>query len=331
MLGPDFATYGKEDITVRHLLLHNAGFPPDPIPSWDSLEFGCPESEKQHPEENFSCRDKIHAALMQQKLDYPPGSKYVYSDLSMITAMYVVGHLAKMLNYVSVWDLNPVCMTGAHEPRDPALDQCFFEAYANKYILHRLLMLRSQFRPAPPLWRNCAPTWNDTTYRQEIVQGTVSDENAYALGGIAGHAGLFSTAPDVTQLLHRLMWPSSSRDDYFLNKTTIDYFTRIYNRAQSSRALGWDTNDYELNDYRGCGNLSSETFTHTGYTGTQICCDTVRGIYAVLLTNRCYPFKESTLPLIKIVRRNFSNAVQEAWDNAHPEFVYHSNVAMQDA
>lgn len=90
----------------------------------------------------------------------------------------------------------------------------------------------------------------------------VSDQNAYALGGIAGHAGLFAPLGDVLALGQRLML--ATPQDGFINSTTVKLFTTMYNQTQSSRALGWDTNDYKMNDYRGCGNLSSTTFTHTG-------------------------------------------------------------------
>lgn len=101
-----------------------------------------------------------------------------------------------------------------------------------------------------------------------VLQGQVSDQNAYALGGIAGHAGLFSTARELFTLLHTLLFASST--DPFVNATTVTKFTTVYNVTQSSRALGWDTNNYAISDYLGCGNLSSTSWTHTGYTGTEV-------------------------------------------------------------
>ena len=102
-----------------------------------------------------------------------------------------------------------------------------------------------------------------------VIQGQVSDQNAYAMGGIAGHAGLFSTAHDLFALLHALLFASPT--DLFLNNATVHLFTTVYNNSQSSRALGWDTNNYQSSDYLGCGNLSSASWTHTGYTGTEVC------------------------------------------------------------
>ena len=95
-----------------------------------------------------------------------------------------------------------------------------------------------------------------------------------------------------------------------LNKTTIRLFTTIANRTQSSRALGWDTNDYVMNTYRGCGNLSQTTFTHTGYTGTQLCADPEHKLMTILLTNRVYPRADSeSLEKIHHARQLFNNAV----------------------
>jgi len=95
LLGVEFATKGKENIVVRNLLLHNAGFPPDPNPDYWYPEFGCPQTVNYHPSQDFSCQEKIYLSLMNQTLQNPPGSKYVYSDLSMITMMHVVGTLAR--------------------------------------------------------------------------------------------------------------------------------------------------------------------------------------------------------------------------------------------
>jgi CubicO group peptidase (beta-lactamase class C family) len=102
-------------------------------------------------------------------------------------------------------------------------------------------MTRTGYLPDPSLWPECAPTENDTIYLHRVIQGQVSDGNAYALGGIAGHAGLFSQAPDLYILMSRIMF--ATQYDDFLNSTTVDLFTTEYNHTQSSRALGWNTND----------------------------------------------------------------------------------------
>lgn len=102
-------------------------------------------------------------------------------------------------------------------------------------------MPNTRFLPPKNLWSDAAPCENDTTYLHKVIQGQVSDGNAYALGGIAGHAGLFSTAHDLYLLAHRILF--ATPDDTFLNATTAKFFTTEYNHTQSSRALGWNTND----------------------------------------------------------------------------------------
>lgn len=98
------------------------------------------------------------------------------------------------------------------------------------------------------------------------MQGQVSDGNAYALGGIAGHAGLFSNVRDLSVLMHGWMW--ATPNDSWLNSTTASLWIKEYNHSQSSRALGWNTNDPNAPDQGwglSCGRLSSKTFMHLGY------------------------------------------------------------------
>jgi len=148
-----------------------------------------------------------------------------------------------------------------------------------------------------------------------VIQGTVSDGNAFAMGGIAGHAGIFSNVDDLYVLMNRYMF--ASPDDPILNSTTTDFFTKEYNHSQSSRALGWNTNDPTVFDYGWgllCGNMSANTFMHVGYTGTELCGDKDRGLITILLTNRVYPTDENML--IENVRRKWNSKVVEIYDRS---------------
>jgi len=315
ILGSEYGQNGKTDITVLNCLLHNTGYPPDPDPNYNDPAFGCPETKKYHPLERFNCQDQIYASLMSQVLENPIGTIYVYSDLSMITLMYVVGTLAKNLNYISQSDLNPSCV---QNPKSPAISQCYFEAYVRKYVFSALSMTSTGYLPPSSVWANAAPCENDTDYLHETIQGQVSDGNAYAMGGIAGHAGVFSNVNDLFILMHRVMFPKE-HDPVFINKTTAEFFTKEYNHSQSSRALGWNTNDPTVFDYgwdQLCGDLSPTTFTHVGYTGTQLCGDPDRKIITILLTNRVYPSAANMK--VEDVRRKFNNAVVSVVDKYYP-------------
>lgn len=309
ILGPQFGANGKETITVRNCLLHNAGFPADPIPNYWDPSFGCPQTSQPQPAEDFSCQTQIYNSLMAQTLQNPVGEVYVYSDLSFITLMYVVGHLAEELGYVSHADIIPDCDTGG-----PGIDQCYYEAYMRIHVFEYLQMRHTGFLQKELYWPMSAPCENDTSYQNKVLQGQVSDGNAYAMGGIAGHAGLFSNAADLYQLVSRVMF-ADQYPDPIMNSTTATYFTTEYNHTQSCRALGWSTNDPDAYDYGwslSCGNMSSTTWTHIGYTGTQICGDPERQYFTIFLTNRVYPTSANNQ--MNEYRQLFNNAVLAVMD-----------------
>jgi len=309
ILGPQFGVNGKEKITVRNCLLHNAGFYPDPDPFYSTPQFGCPNTKNDHPAEDFSCQAQIYKSQMNESLQHSIGSVYEYSDLSFMTLMHVVGTLAKQYNYVRPTDLISSCAQGG-----PQEDQCYYEAYVRLHVIAPLGLNDTQFLPPQSKWARCAPTLNDTTYHHSVVQGFVEDPNTYADGGISGHAGLFSSATDVFAFMEQIMF--SAYDDQYLNRTTYELFIKEYNHSQSSRALGWNTNDPNVYDEgwnQSCGSLSPLTFMHTGYTGPIICGDPERQLIVILLTNRVYPTDANIK--IRRVRQLFGNAVQQIYDS----------------
>ncbi len=108
-------------------------------------------------------------------------------------------------------------------------------------MIEALQLQNTTYLPPNSVAVDCAPTENDTVYLNRVIQGQVSDGNTFAAGGISGHAGLFSNIHDLTIFMHRLMF--AKENDDFLNRTTVQYFIKEYNHTQSSRALGWNTND----------------------------------------------------------------------------------------
>jgi CubicO group peptidase (beta-lactamase class C family) len=228
--------------------------------------------------------------------------------------MYIVGGLAESLGKIQPVDLQPYCQQGIVD--DGGKRQCYFEAYIRKYIFDVVGMSNSGFRIDEALWPRCAPTVNDTSYLHNTYQGKVSDPNTYAMGGVSGHAGFFTNVDDLHSLLNLFLL--AEPDSPFLNSTTVDLFIKEYNHSQSSRALGWNTNDHTVVD-RGfsasCGTLSPSTYMHIGYTGTLICVDPVRGLIVLLLSNRVYPLSTSqNSRLMSEARTQFTTAVQVAYD-----------------
>jgi CubicO group peptidase (beta-lactamase class C family) len=174
IIGAQFDVNGKAGIVVRNLLLHNAGFAPDPNPFWNMPSFGCPQTARYHPQLDFSCMGLIYDSIMNQSLVNPIGSKYVYSDLSFMTLALVVGHVARANSLVAPSELLPSCGSASGANREPTLLHCYYEAYLRTVVLPALGMQTAQFVPAPADAPRCAPTTNETsTYRHECVQGVV--------------------------------------------------------------------------------------------------------------------------------------------------------------
>jgi len=287
-------------MTVTNCLVHAAGYPPDPVPCYWDPSFGC-DGSPLPTEPTFDCAEKIFASLNNQTLIRPINTEYQYSDLSMITLMYVVGAVVKAKALVAPADLLPDCVNAG-----PGLElQCHYEAFIRTQILHSVGMVDSGFRPAASVQARCAPTavphGEGTGFR--TLQGQVNDGNSFLLGGISGHAGLFSTVGDLEKLVHQLLGIAPSGFG-FLNSTTVQKFTAVHNATQSTRALGWDT-DESL-----CGSVfPAATFTHTGYTGTQICGDLANKKYTILLTNRVYPVdSDESEAHISALRKAFNTA-----------------------
>jgi len=314
---PSFAANGKGDITIKHVLLHNSGLKPDPSPGYSSKEFGCPETSKQNPQEVFTCRQKCFESLMAETTMHPPGQSYEYSDENFMTLMNVVGKLVRQNNFVSQSDLRKDCMAVGSSDDDDGSLQCYFEAYVRK--LHaKAGMKNTGFLPDKSIWSHIAPTENETSsYRHRSLQGEVHDENTFAMGGISGHAGVFSTLDDIVTFMRLWLFaPEATTGNALFNRTTSNLFITQYNHSQSSRALGWNTNADDAEDhgyFYACGTLSSKTFMHTGFTGPVICADPVRRMGTVLLNNRVYPDRSSR-DLWIAYRRQFNTLVQKIWD-----------------
>jgi CubicO group peptidase (beta-lactamase class C family) len=163
LLGPAFAANGKGSISVLNLLVHNAGFPADPNPNYYAPDFGCPPSGQNPPTPVTTCRDKIYGSLMQQPLDTEPNTQYVYSDLSFISLMFVVGRVVSAEGLISPTDLRADCPTATA----PQTYICNFEAFVRVRVFEYLSMKQTTFQPPSVDWPRCAPAENGTIEIQD--------------------------------------------------------------------------------------------------------------------------------------------------------------------
>jgi CubicO group peptidase (beta-lactamase class C family) len=262
---PQFAQNGKGDITIRNLLLHNSGLP----------------AYKKYYEIYNNAADVLND-IYASKLEYPTGTKTVYSDLGIIT-------LGKIIEKVTGMTL---------------------DKFAQKEIFNPLGMKNTMYNPPDSLKKFCAPTEYDNYWRHRQIQGEVHDETASLLGGVAGHAGLFSTAGDIANVLQMLLQDGKFNGKQIIKPSTVKLFTRRQSE-ESTRALGWDTKSASGSS---AGNLfNADSYGHTGFTGTSVWTDPERKLFVIFLTNRVYPTRENYK--IHKVRPALHDAVITALEN----------------
>lgn len=218
-------------------------------------------------------RPAFESAICGTPPEYPRGTQSIYSDLGFMLLGFILENSAPLADRFAALKARV----------SPAGE--------------------IQFHP-PAIWhRRIAPTHRDP-WRERLLVGEVDDENAWALGGAAGHAGLFGTAAAVGDFARHLLQVLDGRTGVIRQDTLRACITRRADVPGSSRALGWDT----MLPTSSCGSrLSARAFGHTGFTGTSLWIDPELPLYVVLLTNRVYPDRKNDA--IRTVRPAFHDAV----------------------
>ncbi|MGA7287004.1 MAG: serine hydrolase [Terriglobales bacterium] len=231
---PEFAQNGKQDITIRQLLVHYSGLAPD-------LDLTKPWEGKETAER----------MAFEEAPEWAPGSQFVYSDVNFV----VLGALVERLSGQS-------------------LDQ-----YTAQHIFAPLGMKETRFLPPPSLEPRIAPTEEDENHR--LLRGVVHDPTARRMGGVAGHAGVFSTADDLAIFAQALL--DGGRG--ILTSATVAKMTAPQQPVNGTvlRGFGWDI-DSPWSSNRG-ELFPIGSYGHTGFTGTSLWIDPTTNTYIVLLTN----------------------------------------------
>ncbi|HEY0182983.1 MAG TPA: serine hydrolase domain-containing protein [Rhodopila sp.] len=235
---PAFAEAGKAAITVRQLLTHTSGLRPDLdlARDWSGYAAGLDRVVAEHPV-------------------YPPGERFLYSDINFI----VLGELVRRIS---------------GEPLD---------VYTTRHVFAPLHMADTGFHPAPARQARIVPTDREAGV---VRRGEVQDPTAYRMGGVAGHAGLFSTADDLATFARALLGRGGGA--HILRSGTIAEMTAPADLPGGvRRGLGWDSASAYA---AGMDNaFGPRSFGHTGYTGTLLWIDPARQDFLVLLTSRLHP------------------------------------------
>lgn len=241
---PEFAQNGKEDITVHQLLTHQAGFVPD------------------SPLSEYVDRDRIWDKLMALGTVYPPGSKFVYSDVGFQV-------LGRVIERVAGQPLNE---------------------FAHDNIFEPLGMHDTGFLPDKARRARAAPTEQRD---DEWMVGEVHDPRAYAMGGVAGHAGLFSTAQDLARYAAMMLGQGQLNGQRILSPAMVRVMTHAYPSGEYHRGLGWDKRS-KYSENRG-ETMSEAAFGHGGFTGTAMWIDPELNLAVILLSNRVHPDGSGTV------------------------------------
>lgn len=262
----------KKDLPPRLLLSHSAGF-------MDWKPFYLKLMKYEARERKRILREQI----LKDPLAYSPCEEYLYSDLGFMILEWIIEEIAGMTMRKFV-------------------EQSFYKP----------LSLGSTFLSAASLplsfKKEAFAATQDCPWRERVIQGEVDDENAWALGGYSGHAGLFGPAEEVYAVVNLLREHYlGKRDDYLKPETVRTFFTRQDMVKGSDWCLGWDSPSEE-NSSSG-RYFSKNSVGHTGFTGTSVWMDLDRDIVVILLTNRVHPSRENER--IKTFRPGLHDLIME--------------------
>lgn len=281
----NFGVHGKTGATFRHLLTHTSG-----LPAWRPYFKDVLKTEKGG-RVNFLCsrgaKQFVYDLVHREKPDCPAGQQAVYSDLNFIL-------LGEAVENATGLTLDRYCHEKIFKP---------LGLRSTSFVDISLLRTR-RFVPVADM---IAPT-ERCPWRGKILCGEVQDDNAYAMGGVAGHAGLFSNARDIDLLLSKIRECYHGRDPFLPQALLREAFTRDRAVSGSTRALGWDTPSPEGS--QAGTRFSANTVGHLGFSGTSLWMDLEKDVHVILLTNRVHPSRDNER--IKEFRPRIHDLVMEA-------------------
>ena len=291
----------KASLLIKDILLHQAGLVPfiafyketvDPVTGSPSPAIYVSRPQKDfgvRVAENIYMRNNWTDTMFSRILKSPLGSKnkYVYSDNDFIFLGKIVEQLSGL-----------------------TLDQ-----YTQKTFYNRIGMYSTGFKPRNRFQMEClVPTETEKHFRNQTTRGDVHDEGASMFGGVAGHAGLFSNAYDLSLLYQMLLNGGEINGERYLKPETIKLFT-AYNSKVSRRGLGFDKPEKDntiRKDPYPSTLASPETFGHTGFTGTCVWVDPKYDLVYIFLSNRVYPTRDNNKLGQMLIRGKIQDVIYRA-------------------
>jgi CubicO group peptidase (beta-lactamase class C family) len=269
----------KGSITIRQLLSHSAGFS-----AWKPIYREVEDEEARcgvRIAGSSNARDLFLKGILDEPLAYKPGTGSIYSDLGFILLGFIIEN-------VSGESLDKFAYNRLFRPL--GMKSSFFVRHFEDKV-HKKKIAATE----------------DCKWRKRVICGEVHDENAWSLGGVAGHAGLFSSAGDLAIFAEEIINSYYGRGKIFKKGVTKGFFTKV-DIPSSTWALGWDT-PTEGSSTSG-RYFSRQTIGHTGFTGVSLWIDLKKMLAVILLTNRIHPSRDNIK--IKEFRPLIHDAVMEA-------------------
>jgi beta-N-acetylhexosaminidase len=284
---PELKNTNKANLIISDVLQHRAGlkawipFYKETLPYIDSIY--CSKEDSAFcikVADNFfmlrANKDTLYKRILSSELE---SKTYRYSDLSMMLMQLVVERISG-------------------KPLDEFVYQNFYQPMGLRNIGYNPWKTHDL--------KNIAPTQQDRLFRQQEICGYVHDPGAAMLGGVSGHAGIFSTAQDLAMLMQMLNDGGMYNGKQFIQASTIQKFT-VYQRNDSRRGLGFDKPDFSGNTSPSSIYGSPLTFGHTGFTGTCTWVDPKYNLVFVFLSNRICPDEENK----ELINGNYRTKIQD--------------------
>ena len=259
---PELRDTRFRDVAVDMLLDHTAGFPAFKD-YWKMIE---EQTANQKTLGTANALPLMKKLISETSFEYSPGTKTIYSDIGFMVLAWIIESASEL-------------------PLDVYLERTI---YRDLGIDNNLFFLRNDdLKKRKLIQRRQFVATEDCPWRKKFLQSDVHDRNAWAIGGVAGHAGLFGTADAVWKLCYALLEGYHGRSPYFLSGGVRKFWTRSKRHANSTRALAWDTPSAQ-------GSMAGLRFSrgsvgHLGYTGTSIWIDLSNDVIGVVLTNSVHP------------------------------------------
>lgn len=265
---PMYGVFGKSTATFRQMLNHSSG-----LAAWKPFHEEIVKLEKAG-RINFvasrAAKSFVYEQIHREKPLNAPGAQSLYSDLGFMI-------LGETVEVVSGTGLDRFCQ-----------DRIFKPLGMRSTAFVDLTQLRT--RRLQPVEDMIAPTEN-CPWRKKILCGEVHDDNAYAMGGVAGHAGLFSSARDIDALIACLNRCRLGKDNFLPRALLEEFLAKDEKVPSSTCALGWDTPSPEKSASGAF--FSPRSVGHLGFTGTSLWWDLEKNCHIILLSNRVHPTRKN--------------------------------------